>query len=191
LNEELDLSLSRFFDGFQAHNPEPRTQWDAEWPSPCELGTPFSKPSSTEQLIQWRPVARRHAEADFAGLENSLEYEVHPDIKTYFGKYWADNISVQAPDGPCDLLFIWSPKDLDRLIENLIGHAFACQVNKTPFSIFFACTQEPDDYYLTVNNDTGVVQLETPAKPPIREVAPDLTTFLDTLSFTDNPRTLA
>ncbi|NKC00752.1 MAG: hypothetical protein GKR90_19965 [Pseudomonadales bacterium] len=184
MNEQLNLSLSRLFREFQTHNPKPVTQWDADWPSPCEIGTPFASPGSTEQKIQWQPVARHHADGDFAGLENAIEHEVHPDIKTYFGKYWADNISLQAPDGPCSILFIWSPQDLDRLIENLIGHAFACQVNKTPFSVFFACTEDPDDYYLTVNNDTGVIQLETPAKPPIREIAPNLATFLDSLSFT-------
>ena len=81
------------------------------------------------------------------------------------------------------MLFLWSPDDINRLMENLVGHLFACQVNKTPFSVFFACTIDPDDYYLTVNNETGVVQLEQPAKKPIREIAPNLATFLDQLSF--------
>lgn len=109
--------------------------------------------------------------------------EVHPDIKTYYAHCWSDNVTATAPDGDCSMLFLWSPTDLDRLRENLIGHLFACQVNKTPFSVFFACTIDPEDYFLTVNNETGVVQLEAPAKKPIKEIAPNLATFIDTLTF--------
>lgn len=191
MSQSLEASIDRFFQRFSAHNPEPVTPWDRDWPSPCEIGSPFQGTKGPgaqsqgveETLTRWQPTARHLAESDFAGLENAIEREVHPDIKTYFSKYWSDTVSALAPDGRCSLLFVWSPRDVERLIENLVGHAFACKVNKTPFSVFFATTEEPDDYYLTVNNETGVVQLETPAKPPIREIAPDLTTFLDSLEF--------
>lgn len=187
LNTRLNNRLHRFFEAFINHNPVPATEWDPEWPSPCEIGDPFTQPDTEDRLIKWQPVPRHALEPDFQGLENALGAEVHPDIKTYYAHSWSENITVLAPDGACSLLFLWSPRDLERLIENLVGHLFACQVNKTPFSVFFACTIDPDDYYLTVNNETGVVQLEAPAKKPIKEIAPDLATFIETLTFEPGP----
>ena len=177
----MEQCLDAFFERFTAANPNPSTEWDKAWPSPCEVGEPFLK--GEQNLIHWQPVRRNILDDDFAGLENALEGQVHPDIKAYFGARWSENITANAPDGPCSMLFLWSPEDIQRLIENLVGHLFACRVNKTPFSVFFACTIDPDDYYLTVNNETGVVQLEQPAKQPIREIAPNLASFLDQLTF--------
>lgn len=177
----MEKSLDAFFERFSHANPNPTTEWDEDWPSPCETGEPFIK--DDQKFIHWQPTKRNLLADDFLGLENALEGEVHPDIKTYYGSRWSENITATAPDGPCSMLFLWSPDDINRLMENLVGHLFACQVNKTPFSVFFACTIDPDDYYLTVNNETGIVQLEQPAKKPIREIAPNLATFLDQLSF--------
>ena len=177
----LHQTIEDFFRRFQVSVPKPVCAWDPEWPSPCETFDPFTQDDS--RLIHWQPLPRAHSDDDFAGLERAIERTIHADIKTYYGAFWSNNINVISPDGRCSLLFLWSPRDRDRLIENLVGHAFACKVNKTPFSVFFACTEDPDDYYLTVNNDTGVVQLEAPAQQPIREVAPSLAEFLISLSM--------
>ena len=79
------------------------------------------------------------------------------------------------------LLFLWNPADTDRLNENLIGHAMAKQRAKAPMSIFFACTEPDSELFLSVDNDSGSVLLEKPGYKPIREVAPDLASFLATL----------
>jgi len=67
------------------------------------------------------------------------------------------------------------------LVENLIGHAVACQQNRTPFSVFFACTEPESDLFLTINNTTGQVQLEAPGKAPLRVVSDSLQSFMDSL----------
>ena len=48
--------------------------------------------------------------------------------------------------------------------------------------MFFACTEPDGDYFLTINNDTGEVQLEAPGRKPLRTVAGCLAEFMDTLT---------
>ena len=106
---------------------------------------------------------------------------IHPDVKTHYGAYWSANLEAEAPDGHVTLLYLWSPADAERLIENLIGHAVACRHNKTPFSVFFACTEPDSDLFLTINNSTGQIQLEEPGKAPLRIVSENLQTFMSQL----------
>ena len=56
-----------------------------------------------------------------------------------------------------------------------------CRHNRTPFSVFFACTEPDSELYLTVNNDTGAVQVEEPGRKPIRTVCESLAEFYDLL----------
>lgn len=173
-------ALDKWFATISADPGRLMIAHDPAWPSPCEQ----SSPSAPSGQISWRPFRRQDAQHDFAGLENALGLQIHPDIKAYYGTYWSANVPATAADGDLELLFLWNEADRDRLIENLIGHAVACRYNRTPYAVFFACT-EPEDYYLTVNNTSGEVQLEEPGKPPLRTIAPDLATFLGTLT----PRT--
>ncbi len=153
---------------------------DPEWPSECEIGVPYQHTNGTEH-IRWQAVRRTQAE-DFAGVERALEVDVHPDIKAYFGRYWAAGMQATAPDGPVHLMFLWNEDDVHRLTENLLGHALAQRQSKSPFSVFFATTSEDSDYFLAVRNDTGEVQLELPGRKPVRTVAPSLTYFLESLA---------
>jgi SecY interacting protein Syd len=172
----LSDAIDTFFDHYRLSHEQLLTDYDPEWPSPCEIGEPIT--TADPPQIAWQPV-RRHALADdFAGLENALETEIHPDIKTYYGRYWSANLAAEAPDGHVSLLFVWNQADVDRLIENLIGHALACRQNKAPFSVFFACTEDDSDLFLSVNNVSGEVQLEKPGTPPLRTVADSLADFL-------------
>ena len=156
------------------------TPYDPDWPSPCELGTHW-RTREDELLINWQPVRRALSVCDFAGLENALETTIHPDIKAYYSRYWSANVEMEAPDGHASLLFLWNESDVDRLIENLIGHALACQQSRSTYSVFFACTEDDSDLFLTINNESGVVQLEEPGKKPLREVSPTLAEFLSSL----------
>ncbi len=175
----LDDAIDTFFDHYTKSTDQLTTHFDPDWPSACERGSHWVT-ADDERLIRWAPV-RRVASHDFAGLENALEYEIHRDIKTHYGRYWSANLPADAPDGRLSLLFLWNDQDVERLIENLIGHAVACRHNKTPFAVFFACTEDPEDYYLTVNNSTGAVQLEQPGYKPLRVVADNLEAFYASL----------
>ena len=88
---------------------------------------------------------------------------------------------AQAPEGPVELIYLWNEQDIDRLIENLIGHVVACRNNKVPFAAFFATTGESSEHFLSVNNKSGVVQLELPGKGVVREVAENLASFYHSL----------
>ncbi len=178
-------SLSHFVEHYLKSNPELQVPYDAEWRSPCEHGEPFAHAVETgasdpQQFIRWQPVKRSLAD-DFAGLERALDTEVHADIKAYFSAYWSSNLEAEAPDGHVSLILLWNPQDVDRLVENLIGHALAQRRSKSPLSLFFACTEPESELFLTVRNDTGEIQLEKPGYQPIRPVAESLTQFLDLL----------
>ena len=176
----LESAIDTFFEHYRKSFDSLTTPHDAQWPSPCEIGKPWEDETGNAWTC-WQPV-RRHATADdFAGLENALEMPIHPDIKTHYGRYWSANLEAEAPDGHVSLLYLWNQQDVDRLVENLIGHAMACRHNRTPFSVFFACTEPQSDLFLTLNNSTGAVQLEEPGKPPLRTVCGSLAEFFDLL----------
>ena len=173
--------IDSFFEDYQKSHEHLLTFYDAEWSSPCEIGQPCAKTSDNLDLIAWQPVKRNPIQQDFEGLENALGHPIHPDIKTHYGQYWSAGLEAEAPEGHVSLLYLWNQEDRDRLIENLIGHVVACRNNKTPFSVFFACTEPDSDYFLTVENTSGVIQLEQPGKPPIKEVCGSLAEFYSRL----------
>ena len=176
----LETAIDTFFDHYEKSFESLIVAHDEQWPSPCEIGDPWQDEQGISR-IRWQPVRRHAAADDFAGLEAALEMSIHPDIKTHYGRYWSANLEAEAPDGHVSLLYLWNQQDVDRLVENLIGHAVACRHNRTPFSVFFACTEPASDLFLTVNNRTGEVQLEEPGKPPLRTVCPSLAEFFDLL----------
>jgi len=153
---------------------------DPQWPSPCEIDKPWQD-ARGESWTRWQPLRRHTTADDFAGLEAALETTIHADIKTHYGRYWSANLEAEAPDGHVSLLYLWNQQDADRLLENLVGHAVACRHNRTPFSVFFACTEPDSDLFLTLNNDSGAVQLEAPGRKPLRTVAESLAEFMQLL----------
>ena len=111
-----------------------------------------------------------------------METTIHPDVKTYYGRYWAASMEASAPDGPVSLIFLWNEDDADRLAENMIGHALQQRRSKSPLTVFFATTDVDSEYYLSVHNDTGEVLLELPGRKPVRTVASCLEEFIDALA---------
>ncbi|MBT7334452.1 MAG: SecY-interacting protein Syd [Gammaproteobacteria bacterium] len=176
----LTEALDAFFQPLLNNHHHLYVEHDKQWPSVCEIGEP-RRDAEGLCWTQWQPVRRHIPANDFAGLEAALEIQLHRDIKTYYSRYWSANLDATAPEGPVNLLFLWSPKDAERMVENLIGHAVACRHNRTPFSVFFACTEPDSDLFLTINNDSGEVQLETPGESPLRSVAPSLEAFMTQL----------
>lgn len=181
---ETHAEITRFFDRHTQSYPTQTTPHDPDWASPCEVGQPyipFGKAQS-DAVVAWQPVPRHPLADDFSGLENALEMPIHPDIKAHYGSFWSGNLYAKANDGDLCLLYVWNQKDVDRLIENLIGHAVACRQNKIPYAVFFACTEPDADYFLTINNTTGEIQLEAPGQKPIRTVAGSLGEFMASLT---------
>ena len=142
---------------------------DPDWPSPCVI-------HQAGEQAWWRPW-RLPEVADFANMEQALGLALHPDIKTYYGRYYADNINARAPQGKLQLLFAWNDDDFARLQQNLIGHILMKQRLKQDISLFFALADE-DDLIISLDNATGAVQLEWPGKPAHRRLAPSLADFL-------------
>ena len=134
------------------------------------------------QRIAWQPLPRHADSDDFTGLEHALELTVHPTIKDYYGGYWSAGLEADAPQGPVSLILLWSPADADRLIENLLGHALAKRRNRTPFTVFFACTAADSELFLSVDNQSGEVLLEKPGYKPLEVVAGSIAEFLSELT---------
>ena len=199
-------SLDRFIERYLQQLSPPPEPFDPQWRSASEIGEPFTD-ADGEPCIHWRPIRRDHVApaaptpekpasddsaaaepaADehagdlFAGLARALELAIHPDIAAYYQRYWSAGLHARAPDGPVSLILLWNADDAERLIENLIGHAIAKRRSRQPFTVFFAITDPESDFFLSVDNTTGAVLLERPGEPPLRTVAPDLATFLDSL----------
>ncbi len=173
----LERALSRWVDAQHARSGElPSLEHDDDWPSPCIVEGP-----DTQGKILWRPIARDVGDADFSGIEQALEIRMHPDIQSFYGSFYSNPLPMRAADGPLTLLQAWSVYDFDRLNENLIGHAIGHLKADSPLSFFIAVTDE-DDLNLCVDNERGTVILERPGAPPLREIAPSLSAFLDGLT---------
>ncbi len=176
---DINQHLSVLVEKYQLANPRLEQEFDPEWRSPCETGEPYLN-AVGKQVIAWAPKLRA-ASADFAGYENAMDIEVHADIKAFYACYWAGNIETSAEEGHVSLIQLWNFEDIDRLMENQLGHAFAQKQSRSPLSIFIATTEPESDLFIAVRNSDGVVQLEKPGYKPLREIASSLGAFLGTL----------
>lgn len=177
---DINHHLSTLVEKYQLLNPHLEQEYDPEWRSPCESGEPYSN-TDGNRVIAWTPTLRTPSE-DFSGYENALDTEVHADIKAFYARYWAGSIETGAEEGRVSLIQLWNFQDIDRLIENQLGHAFAQKQSGSPLSIFVANTEPGSELFIAVRNSDGVVQLEKPGYKPIREIADSLGAFLNTLT---------
>lgn len=180
--------LARIIEAITAAYPELTDPWDPDWRSPCETAAPRLAGNASQTAnaehgameIPWLPCRRSDQDmlSLFNPLERALEIEIHDDIKTYFGSYYAGGLETNSAEGPVSLLQLWNDDDGNRLIENLLGHALAKQRAKAPFSVFFALTEVDSEMFLAIENHTGHVLLERPGYKPERTVAGSLAEFL-------------
>ena len=182
-------ALDDFMDQYRKTLPTLRAPWREDWRSPCEVGEVDQVHGETP-MIHWRPVRNDTADV-LAPVEAALEIAVHPDLKTYWGRYYSSHLDAAAPDGALSLLQLWNVADSERLVENQIGHVLTQRQAKGwakgPLTFFFGCTEDAkDDYLLTVHNTTGEVLLELPGRKPIRVLAPSLAAFIDELTPRSN-----
>ena len=159
----------------------PRVEFDPEWLSACQ-----KESVDADGLVGWRPVEQQPS-VDFGGLENALELQIHADVKEYFGSFWSGSLEATCKEGHVSLIQLWNPRDFDRLIENLIGHALVKKRLKQSFTVFFANTEPDSEFFLSIDNDTGEVLLEEPGLPPRKSVDACLSDFIQRLEPSIEP----
>lgn len=178
--EALDGFVAQAMSAF----PEQYEHFDPDWRSPCEASQPQG--SDAGQIVRWTPVKRfqpgQEPVNDFVGLANALECEIHPSVVDYYGRYWAGGLEAKAEEGHVSLILLWNPADVDRLVENLIGHALVRIKRRKPLTLFFACTEPDSDLLLSVRNSDGTVVVENPHGKIVREVDASLADLLDRLT---------
>lgn len=176
----LDNFFKRFVNVVATETGElPVTEYDKQWLSECQQGVPFMS-EQMQHSIHWQPVLRSANNA-LAGLESALEISLHPDIKAFFSRYWSDHIEAIFQQGNLSLMFIWNENDMQRLIENQLGHALNKLRNKQSLTFFIACTDA--DYIISIENQSGQVVLERPGYAIEKVLAVSLTDFLDELEY--------
>ena len=147
--------------------------FDPEWRSDCEV-------HQTADQTFWRPVEQT-PKVNFSGLANAVEAPIHPDIVSYYSSYWSGTLEADSEEGRVSLSQLWTQDDFERLIRNLVGPALNKIRARHPFTVFFATTDPDSELFLSIDNESGAVLLEEPAKAPIREVETDISTFLNRL----------
>ncbi|GGB95546.1 protein Syd [Marinobacterium zhoushanense] len=181
----MDSDLEKLLDRFIEQSMEvqqkhygalPQLPFDPDWPSACVVE---SEPNA-DQSVHWHPVTQQPASDMFERLAKVLEIELHPDIRTWYTRYWSDPLPARHPDGELTLLFCWNEEDMERLRGNQLGHLMAKQKQRHPLSLFFACTD--GDEFMTVDNRDGSVWLERPGRKPIKRLAGSLSEFLAALT---------
>ncbi|MGI9278275.1 MAG: SecY-interacting protein [Endozoicomonas sp.] len=156
------------------HQSLPLVEHDSDWSSPCEM-----QEVADMAEVSWQPV-ECEPQLDFDNIESALELELHPDLKAYFGSFYSANLPARTGEGELELLFAWSPKDFERLQENLLGHIWMKRKLRQPVTLFFAVT-DMEDINLTLNNETGEIWAEKVGKKPHRKVADTMAEFLRAL----------
>lgn len=176
----VEASLDRFVERTLTHQLQkqghlPRQPYDPQWPSECYQGT--TEPGLASP---WRPV-RQQAPSDlFERISNALEQKLHPDIISYYSRYWSDPLPARREEGRLSLLQLWNPEDGERLRANLIGHALNQIRRRQPLTLFFACVDD-EDLFISLDNNDGSIWLEAPGKKPLRQLDTSLASFLDSL----------
>ena len=178
----VDHALEILFQRFVARNGVGEDRhlerpWEPDFESACVLGGVAS-----DGQVRWKPT-RQQPPADFGPLEKALEIPLHADIRAFFGAWWSDHLPVTYEGVPCDLLFVWNADDLEMLNANLIGHALEKRRIGEPFTAFFAAV---DDFrFLSVDNATGAVVLETVGRRGPERVTDSLAGFLGRIECAD------
>lgn len=159
----------------------PLTIYDPEWLSVCHES--IAEPG---QQVAWKPVLQSQGDNTchdmLDRLEQALGYAIHPDLRTWYSRYWSDPLPATSDWGDLSLLFLWSEKDCERLRGNLIGHLLTKQKQKQPATLFFACTEPDGEKFISIDNHTGEIWLEQPGKKPIMKLADSLDIFLGKLT---------
>lgn len=147
---------------------------DPEWSSPCTYGTPDENGE-----VPWRPVAMDTA-PDFGSLEAAIGEPLHPDLKSFYGSYWSGEVQARHGDEVVLLQTVWNPEDLRRTQEAIADHVRSRRAALGGTATVVVASTDSDFFY-SVDNRTGEVQLEEPGFPTHGIAAPSLGEFLSAL----------
>lgn len=178
LEKALDDFVTRYLQYADKQGLSLRIEYDPEWPSPC-----YQASANAAEWVPWLPH-RCEPGLNLSQVEKGLDFQIHPDMHCYFGRYWSENLNAQTRRGRLQLLFAWNQDDFERLQQNLIGHLMMKRRLKQPDTLFFALTDE-EDFILSVDNASGQVMLEQIGLLPKETLAPDLATFVNGLTPLD------
>ncbi|GGO81069.1 protein Syd [Marinobacterium nitratireducens] len=174
---ERALSVQMEQSGRLPHQP-----YDPEWPSDC-----YQAPATPGQQTAWRPVRQCTASDLFERIGAALDQDIHPDIVSFYNRYWSDPLPARRSEGMLSLLQLWNPEDGERLRANLIGHALNQRRRKRPLSLFFACVEEDEDLFISLDNCNGSIWLESVRRGPLRQLDSSLAAFIDSLEPVATP----
>jgi len=179
-NNHLDNFFKRFINTIKNDTGYlPITKNEPDWPSLCQEGQPFLSETMVDS-IYWQAVLREK-NSDLSGLEKALDIELRSELKDFFTRYWSEQIDAIFQQGNLTLLFVWNKADMDRLIENQIGHALNNLRNKQSLTFFIACTDS--DYIISLEHDTGHIVLERPGYAIEKVLSDNLVQFIDELEY--------
>lgn len=177
MNEAVFLALEalmrRYLNLYRVNecSSYPCANFDPPWPSPCmEFDGSQELPSGA-----WRPVERRDI-GIFDSMQDAFGFEFHPDIKTYYGAYWSNGFCAQWKDLDLALIQIWNDEDEEAFKQNMLGHLFARKKNGLPPSYFLGTTDGSE--IITLDQETGAVQLERPGYAAHETLSDSLELFL-------------
>ena len=147
---------------------------DPEWSSPCTYGTPDENGE-----VHWKPVAMDTA-PDFRSLEAVIGEPLHPDLKAFYGSYWAGKVQARHGEEVVLLQTVWNPEDLNRTQAAIADHVQSRRAALGGTATVFVASTE-SDFFHSVDNRTGEVLLEEPGFAPQGIAAPSLIEFLAAL----------
>lgn len=177
--DSLAISLDSFIQAYQnlylTKKKDLLIQYDEKWLSPCYMGV-----AEQDEWINWQPKLREET-VTFRGIEEALEITINPQLVSYYGRYWSDNLSAQSSRGELQLLQVWNQDDFVRLQQNLVAHVLMKRRLKHSDTLFFALTDE-EDFMICVDNATGQVVLEQVGLQPREVLAKDLASFIRSLT---------
>ncbi|MDF2179639.1 SecY-interacting protein [Aliiglaciecola sp. CAU 1673] len=179
MNQQLCATLDAFVDKYMAWHQAQEialcTDWDPDWPSSCKQSEP-----NGEGVIHWQPVRNTNT-LDFSSTEQALGITFHPDLKTFYSRYWSEGLNASTDRGRLQLLQLWNEQDFERLLQNLVGHVLMKRRLKQPITVFIAVTDN-EDYVISLDNDSGQVVLERVGLPAQEVLADNLSAFIDSLN---------
>lgn len=188
-NTNLAQALLAFAEQYITHHQKsnngdfPSTEFDEEWLSPC-INEKINDDSCSWQPVSIESLIAKEVVAEpltFANVEQALDLQLHPDIKTYFTTMFSESIDAECEDGGLSLLFAWNEDDFTRLQENIIGHIMMKQRLKQAETVFFAVTDE-EDIIISLDNVTGEVWVERVGCKPHKKIADSLLALLNDLT---------
>lgn len=179
MSNTTESALDKFIEDFvllhQSSNEDTKIEYDPKWPSACYQGH-----AEQGELVHWKPQ-RMDSSVGFNNIEDALSLKIHPDLVTYYTRYWSNNIDASAQRGNLQLLFAWNQDDLIRLQQNLVGHVLMKRRLKQPETLFIGLTDE-EDFIISMENTTGQITLERIGLEPQEVLAESMADFLQNLT---------